>query len=80
MQTINPNTSNSTDYLLADSSICFVSITGEPMNNYKNVMHAISRINSELGIGARHITLSTVGVVPKIKRLADENIQVRIKI
>ena len=43
-------------------------------------MHAISRINSELGIGARHITLSTVGVVPKIKRLADENIQVRIKI
>ena len=49
---------------------------GEPLNNYKNVMHAISRINKELGIGARHITLSTVGIVPKIKRLADENMQV----
>jgi 23S rRNA (adenine2503-C2)-methyltransferase len=49
---------------------------GEPLNNYKNVMHAISRINKELGIGARHITLSTVGIVPKIKCLADENMQV----
>lgn len=32
------------------------------MNNYRNVMKAISRINKELGIGARHITLSTVGM------------------
>lgn len=48
---------------------------GEPLNNYKSVMHAVERIRKELGIGARHITLSTVGVVPKIKRLADENIQ-----
>ena len=49
---------------------------GEPLNNYKNVMHAVSRINKELGVGYRHITLSTVGIVPRIKHLADENIQV----
>ena len=49
---------------------------GEPLHNYRNVMQATRRISDELGIGARHITLSTVGVVPKIKRLADEGCQV----
>ena len=49
---------------------------GEPLNNYKNVVNAISRINKELGIGARHVTLSTVGIVPRIKQLADDSIPV----
>lgn len=49
---------------------------GEPLANYKNVMEAVRRINSELGIGARHITISTVGLVPRIFRLSQEGIQV----
>jgi 23S rRNA (adenine2503-C2)-methyltransferase len=35
---------------------------GEPLLNYKRVMEAVRRINSDLNIGARHITLSTVGI------------------
>lgn len=50
---------------------------GEPLANYKNVMEAVRRINTELGIGARHITISTVGLVPRIMRLSQEDIQVR---
>lgn len=49
---------------------------GEPLNNYKNVMKAVRRMNSELGIGSRHITISTVGIVPRIRQLAEENLQV----
>lgn len=49
---------------------------GEPLANYKNVMEAVRRINTELGIGARHITISTVGLVPRIMRLSQEDIQV----
>lgn len=49
---------------------------GEPLNNYENVIHAVKKMNSDLNIGARSITISTVGIVPRIKRLADENIQV----
>jgi len=43
--------------------------TGEPFDNYDNVMKALSIINSPYGlqIGARHISVSTCGVVPKIK-------------
>jgi 23S rRNA (adenine2503-C2)-methyltransferase len=40
---------------------------GEPLANYRNVVQAIRRMNSDLGIGARKITVSTVGVVPNIK-------------
>jgi len=51
---------------------------GEPLANYRNVLGAIRRMNSELGIGARKITVSTVGVVPNIKKLMEEDIQVRL--
>ena len=44
---------------------------GEPLANYENVMTAIRRMNTELGIGARHITISTVGLAPRIRKLAD---------
>ena len=53
---------------------------GEPLANYDNVMQAVRRIQSELGIGARHITISTVGLVPRIINLADENMQVKAMI
>lgn len=57
------------------SNVVFMGM-GEPLANYKNVMEAVRRINTELGIGARHITISTVGLVPRILRLSQENIQV----
>jgi 23S rRNA (adenine2503-C2)-methyltransferase len=49
---------------------------GEPLNNYKNVMSAIRRMISDLGIGSRHITISTVGIAPRIRQLAEEKLQV----
>jgi len=51
---------------------------GEPLANYRNVLGAIRRMNDDLGIGARKITISTVGVVPNIKKLMEEDIQVRL--
>ena len=56
--------------------------TGEPMDNFNNLMKAIRIINSNKGIniGARHITISTVGVVPKIKELAQEGLQLELAI
>lgn len=59
------------------SNVVFMGM-GEPLANYKNVMEAVRRINTELGIGARHITISTVGLVPRILRLSQENIQVML--
>ena len=53
---------------------------GEPLGNYKNVLEAVRRMNSEIGIGARHITISTVGLVPRIRRLAQEGIQVNLAV
>lgn len=53
---------------------------GEPLANYKNVMEAIRRMNTELGIGARHITISTSGIAPRIRALADEEMQIGLAI
>ena len=53
---------------------------GEPLANFDNVVKAVKRIHEELDIGMRHITLSTVGLVPEIKRLAKENLQVTLAI
>lgn len=56
--------------------------TGEPLDNYDNVLRAIRLINSPdaLNIGARRITISTCGLVPGIKRLADEGLQVELSV
>ncbi len=53
---------------------------GEPFHNYDAVIEAIRRLMGELGIGARHITVSTVGLVPKIRRFAEEGLQVKLAI
>ncbi len=53
---------------------------GEPLANYKNVLAAVRRMNTEIGIGARHITISTVGLVPRIERLAQEGLQVKLAV
>lgn len=55
---------------------------GEPLDNYENVVNAIRLINHPKGlnIGARHISISTSGLVPKIYQLAEENIQCTLSI
>lgn len=55
---------------------------GEPLANFENVMRAIRIVNAPwgLGIGARHITLSTSGLAPQIKKLADEPLQIRLAV
>ena len=63
------------------SNIVFMGI-GEPLDNYDNVVNAIKIINNPKGlnIGARHISISTSGIVPKIYDLANENIQCTLSI
>ncbi|HWR70816.1 MAG TPA: 23S rRNA (adenine(2503)-C(2))-methyltransferase RlmN [Dehalococcoidia bacterium] len=55
---------------------------GEPLANYEAVKGAITRLNSKrgLGLGARQITVSTVGLVPQIQRLAKEDIHVELAV
>jgi 23S rRNA (adenine2503-C2)-methyltransferase len=55
---------------------------GEPLANLENVLQAIRIINAEwgLGIGARHITISTSGLAPQIRQLAEEPLQIRLAI
>jgi 23S rRNA (adenine2503-C2)-methyltransferase len=55
---------------------------GEPLANYENVIGAIRIINAPWGIeiGARHITVSTSGLAPQIRKLADEPLQIRLAI
>jgi len=55
---------------------------GEPLANFDRVMRAIRIINARwgLGIGARHITVSTSGLAPQIKKLADEPLQIRLAV
>lgn len=53
---------------------------GEPFHNYDESVKAVRRLMDDLNIGARHITVSTVGLVPQIRRFADEGLQVRLAI
>lgn len=55
---------------------------GEPFDNYVNIMDFIRIINNPFGIniGARHITVSTCGIIPKIKEFANEDLQVNLAI
>jgi 23S rRNA (adenine2503-C2)-methyltransferase len=55
---------------------------GEPFHNYENTMEAIDRLNDPEGynFGARRFTISTVGLVPMIRRFADEKRQVNLAI
>ena len=61
------------------SNVVFMGM-GEPLGNYNNVLEAVRRINTEIGIGARHITISTVGLVPRIQRLSQEGLQVKLAV
>ena len=63
------------------SNVVFMGI-GEPFDNYDNVMKAIQIINNQKGlnIGARHISISTSGLVPMIYKFADEELQCTLSI
>ena len=55
---------------------------GEPFDNYDAVLKSVRILNDHdgLNIGARHITISTAGVVPGIRRLAEEQLQVELSV
>jgi len=55
---------------------------GEPLANFANVMKSVAIINASwgVGIGARHITISTSGLAPQIRELADQPLQVRLAV
>lgn len=55
---------------------------GEPLHNYDNVMQALRILNDPNGfnLGARHMTVSTVGLVPAIRKLSKEPLQVNLAI
>jgi len=55
---------------------------GEPFHNYDNTMSAIDHLNDKDGynFGARRFTISTVGLVPQIRRFADEKRQINLAI
>ncbi len=63
------------------SNVVFMGI-GEPFDNYDNVMKAIKILNNQKGlnIGARHISISTSGIVPMIYKFADEEGQCTLSI
>lgn len=63
------------------SNIVFMGI-GEPLDNFENVMKAIAILNHPKGlnIGARHISISTSGLVPKIYELANRQLQCTLSI
>lgn len=63
------------------SSVVIMGI-GEPFDNYDNMLSFLKIINHEkaLNIGARHITVSTSGIVPKIYQFADEDTQINFAV
>jgi 23S rRNA (adenine2503-C2)-methyltransferase len=61
------------------SNVVFMGM-GEPMANYDRVWEAIRRIHGDLGLSARHLTLSTVGIVPGIRRMATEDLPVNLAV
>ncbi|MCI8832740.1 MAG: 23S rRNA (adenine(2503)-C(2))-methyltransferase RlmN [Clostridia bacterium] len=63
------------------SNVVFMGI-GEPLDNFNNVIKAIRIINNQKGlnIGARHISISTSGLVPKIYEIADMDLQCTLSI
>lgn len=63
------------------TNLVFMGI-GEPLDNYDNVMRAIRIFNDKdaFGIGARKMTISTCGLIPGMKKLAAENLQVELSV
>jgi 23S rRNA (adenine2503-C2)-methyltransferase len=61
------------------SNVVFMGM-GEPFANYDRTWAAVERLHDDMGISARHLTISTVGVVPGIRRLATEDLPVNLAV
>jgi 23S rRNA (adenine2503-C2)-methyltransferase len=63
------------------TNIVFMGI-GEPFDNYRELLRTVRTLNSKegLGLGARKITISTCGIVPKIEALAKEGLQIELSV
>ena len=61
------------------SNVVFMGM-GEPLANYDRTWSAVHRLHDDIGIGARHLTLSTVGLVPGIRRLAVADLPVNLAV
>jgi len=61
------------------SNVVFMGM-GEPLANYDRVWGAVVRLHGAMGLSARHLTLSTVGMVPGIRRLATESLPVNLAV
>lgn len=61
------------------SNVVFMGM-GEPMANYNAVWGAVERLHGDLGLSARHLTISTVGLVPGIRRLSEEALPVNLAV
>jgi len=61
------------------SNVVFMGM-GEPLANYDRVWSAVVKLHGDMGLSARHLTLSTVGVVPGIRRLAAEALPVNLAV
>ena len=61
------------------SNVVFMGM-GEPLANYERTWAAVERIHGDVGISARHLTVSTVGLVPGIRRLAAEPLPVNLAV
>ena len=61
------------------SNVVFMGM-GEPFHNYDATLEATRQLMARLQIGARHITISTVGLAPQIRRFADEGLQVKLAV
>lgn len=53
---------------------------GEPLLNYEAVLKSVRLLNQEVGIAMRHLTVSTVGLVPQIRKLAEERLQMTLAV
>jgi 23S rRNA (adenine2503-C2)-methyltransferase len=55
---------------------------GEPLANFEQLLRAVKTINADwgIGIGARHMTVSTSGLAPRIRELAEQPLQIRLAI
>lgn len=61
------------------SNVVFMGM-GEPLANYDATWAAVRRLHDDLGLSARHLTISTVGIVPGIRRLATEELPVNLAV
>jgi 23S rRNA (adenine2503-C2)-methyltransferase len=61
------------------SNVVFMGM-GEPLANYDPTWASVERMHADLGLSARHITVSTVGIVPGIRRLAAEDLPVNLAV